>query len=282
MKTFIQEKEPSAIWWHCIKIILLRMPSLRAYDDRLDLHWKWWNFSEILVTWASTFYFLFLSLLYKHPFIIFLNLCITSAFKGFHYLNFGVFFSLLPPLSLFPTSEMCSSHGSSGFLEAPGAEGLHVLFRVTFFSKFWKASQFGFINQSVKDVTEIAAGRVRDGREGGRQRGKKKTADGNTSQPAEAKLPSVSGYEFSKRGCAWALAMTACQSWDWYSVPMRCACTCVLCFGNIYQSSFASSDISSEGEGRARWVLQLIEKQSHVTSGRHSGWVYDSAVTPHA
>lgn len=75
-----------------------------------------------------------------------------------------------------------------------------MFYSESLFSKFEKKSacrQFGFINQSVKDVTEIAGCRVGDG--GG---GREKTADGNISQLAEAKLPSVSVYEFRNGGCA--------------------------------------------------------------------------------
>lgn len=81
-------------------------------------------------------------------------------------------------------------------LGAPRSRRATCSIQSDFFQSLKKNSachQFGFINQSVKDVTKIAGCRVREG---------KKTADGNISQLAEAKLPSVSVYELGNSGCA--------------------------------------------------------------------------------
>lgn len=74
----------------------------------------------------------------------------------------------------------------------------YMFYSESLFSKFEKKSacrQFGFINQSVKDVTET--GRCR----GERWRGRRKTkaADRNSSQPAEEKLPTVLVCEFREK-----------------------------------------------------------------------------------
>lgn len=56
------------IWWHCIKIILLRVAPSRACNDKLDLHWKWWNSCEILVMCGqSSLRFLFFLLNKCYP-----------------------------------------------------------------------------------------------------------------------------------------------------------------------------------------------------------------------
>lgn len=74
----------------------------------------------------------------------------------------------------------------------------YMFYSESLFSKFEKKSacrQFGFINQSVEDVTET--GRCR----GERWRGRRKTkaADRNSSQPAEEKLPTVLVCEFREK-----------------------------------------------------------------------------------
>lgn len=74
----------------------------------------------------------------------------------------------------------------------------YMFYSESLFSKFEKKSacrQFGFINQSVEDVTEM--GRCR----GERWRGRRKTkaADRNSSQPAEEKLPTVLVCEFREK-----------------------------------------------------------------------------------
>lgn len=74
----------------------------------------------------------------------------------------------------------------------------YMFYSESLFSKFEKKSachQFGFINQSVEDVTKT--GRCRGERWRGRR--KTKTADRNSSQPAEEKLPTVLVCEFREK-----------------------------------------------------------------------------------
>lgn len=146
-----------------------------AYNDRLDLHWKWWNNTEILVMcgWSSV---RDIFLIKQIPISNFPTSIYYLRFRRLSLLEFlDLFIFFPPPPSLFwilffsPLLKRTTQE-SSGVLEPPGAEGLHVLFRVNFFQSLKRKSacrQFGFINQSVKDVTEIAGCRVRDGGGGG-------------------------------------------------------------------------------------------------------------------
>lgn len=129
---------------------------------------------------------------------------------------------------------------------SPQEQRGYMFYSAWLFSEFEKKSacrQFGFVNQSVKDVTEIARCRVRDG---GRER-ERKTADGNISQLAEAKLPSLSIYEFSNGGCAWASSAAACQSQNQFFCPIEvCVCIYYILVTSI-NLFFVSSEMFSFG-----------------------------------